>query len=179
VEYNTSTGGATSYEWVYRGNGPFDPEVAAGGGQPTGYDQWSAFYSSQRTHGSSITIVGTNGSTGSQAGLTLLPTNAATGTTQALTLTYPYVKHTVAGQLNSDNKFKLYNRMTTVKLEGIQSIEGDDAFASVIGALPANQWYWNFGVFSTGGAITGLALQFIATIIYDIEYFGRIDLAGS
>lgn len=29
---------------AYRANGPFDPEVAIGGGQPRYYDQWAALY---------------------------------------------------------------------------------------------------------------------------------------
>lgn len=33
----------------YRLNGPYDPEVAVGGGQPAGYDQYVLIYNQQRT----------------------------------------------------------------------------------------------------------------------------------
>lgn len=45
---NTTRGNVVFSDTQFRLNSPFDPEVAVGGNQPTGFDQWSAFYNRYR-----------------------------------------------------------------------------------------------------------------------------------
>lgn len=179
VNYNTNTAAATFMYVVLRGNGPFDPEQAAGGLQPTGYDQWSVFYARQRTHASSVSVKGTVGSTGSAAVVALTPSPIVGVSDTATTeLARPYVHSKVVGQLNSNNGFSLFHRMTTQKIMGT-SVTQDDLFSSTIGANPSQQWYWNFLIESVGGAIVALAWQAVFTITYDVEFYDRNDLSQS
>jgi hypothetical protein len=55
-EYNLlDTGGATLGYVDFRANGIYDPDVAAGGHQPLGYDQWTTFYNNWIVESATIT----------------------------------------------------------------------------------------------------------------------------
>ena len=69
---------ATSYiDYVWRGNSVYDPYYAVGGDQPTGVDQWEAFYEKYKVFGSKIhaSFINTDESTSkAPVRMTLIPT---------------------------------------------------------------------------------------------------------
>lgn len=52
-------------EYPFRANSVYDPDPSLGGHQPMGYDQWGLFYKQFTVIGSSITVQGTQSTTGS------------------------------------------------------------------------------------------------------------------
>jgi len=66
-EFVSSIPAATLYEWTYRANGMYDPEVAVGGHQPLGFDELMTQYKNFCVLGASIdvTVLGNIASTSS------------------------------------------------------------------------------------------------------------------
>lgn len=56
LSLDIAAGGVTDVV-SYRANGPYDPDVAVGGHQPMGYDQFESYYKRLTVIGSKITVV--------------------------------------------------------------------------------------------------------------------------
>lgn len=59
-------------------NSIFDPQYAVGGGQPRGFDQWSALYANYRVHGVKITVYAQSLTPSFQSIVSITPKTIAT-----------------------------------------------------------------------------------------------------
>lgn len=170
--------GAFLSEVLYRGNGPYDPKHAAGGGQPYGWDQISPLYTNYVCRGSKVFIR-----------LNALATTAGAGSCMA-TLN-PQVETTGATDLNllletGKTRSRLLNISTGRGAQGTISMyrstrnvygitkkqNADDDFSALVGTYPVNQWYWRFGVASLDGT-TNVNVDAVVEITYYVKFYGR------
>lgn len=148
-----STTPTQSYaSWSYRaysGNSLYDPDVTLTGNQPTGYDQWTAFYASYRVMGSKLTMKYANAS---NDWTTVFVNAALTSSLSTSTSTFkpeeqPYtITRQVApyGTTGANPVTRISMYMTTQKIFQ-EHIMGDEDYAAPYNASPNNQWYWNIG----------------------------------
>lgn len=157
----TSTGGISVLD--FRGNGPFDPEVAVGGGQPFGFDQLSALYNQVLVFGSKILIncsvynAAAPQSNKNDMVFTLRPSRDLTPATDVdIEWGNPYGQMKVLGAYKP-TVFKSF--MSTAKIYGVppKKVTDEEDFSSSIGALPANGWVWHFSTISADGTTTTIA----------------------
>lgn len=170
AEYVTRAPAAIFDEYVFTGNGPFDPNSTGTGGQPVAYDQWSSQYSRQRTISSVIKVEFTSEST-SVGGVyfSIFPSTTSGGATSlqdAVCQKYSVYKN--CGNDGSHNIVTLRNKMTTTKMWG-QPIMQDDLFGSTVSALPNNLWYWIINAYSTNNVVYSM----LVTITYHIRFYRR------
>lgn len=178
----TSTAGAGA-SYLFRGNGPFDPNQTGTGSQPTGYDQWSSFYQNQRTLGSKIRVrpMLTTATTYTAVGVCVaaLPGNAAVNVTTDLA-------NLQSQKFAKWNRFTLYEKAVDMKMKmssaailgkSVSAIEDDDTFGSVIGALPAVQWIWQIALQDQLANTTICTIS--VEVDYDIVFWGRTALTQS
>jgi len=169
--------------YLFRGNGPFDPDLTGAGGQPTGYDQWSAFFNNQRTIASRIRVKPLSTSTTGfgRVVVTPIPGSAAfsvsadfgNASSQKFSSKEVYCNAYTPGQLIS-------MRMTTAQILGKseEAVQSDDTLGSVIGAVPAVQWIWQISADFTTAAITD-TVTCCVEVEYDIVFWGRVNLLQS
>lgn len=166
----------------FSANGLYDPEVAAGGGQPMSFDQWcgatsSTPYSRYRVTRCDIKVTFTNNN------------NAAT----ALVYIYPrglYTTSPVSMEEVIENKMSKsaimggYLDGATTILSGTENTvdilneHQDSTLTAYSTANPATQWYWNIGAQSVDKA-TGVNVLYIAELTYHVEFSDRSYLARS
>lgn len=171
--------GSPSHEWIFRGNGPSDPDSTGTGGAPTGYDQWVQFYSRNRTYASTIIVEAINqGSLSAATGLvTVVPLLNLTTTTYDVVTTLPYNKSKMIGPYTGPGRIYIKNYMSTKKMYG-QRVSEDDAFSSLATTTPSRQWYWKVQC-DAFDPTSNIALDVKVTVIYYIEWFDRVQLAAS
>lgn len=165
-------------DYQYRGNSPFDPEVAIGGRQPAGFDQIMTLYNNFRCHGSKITVEFINGQTGQTPAVAIVPVNAAAipaYTNIDQIQQDPYARSsimTIAG--GSRDKVMLKAYMTTKKFFGYKSISQETDFIGDVSNNPTIQWYWFVAGVNYSGTATNIEIR--VTITYFTEFFNRIQL---
>lgn len=167
--------------YIYRGNSAFDPEQAVGGGQPLGFDQWSAFYNRYQIMGSKIEVEYLPDPATAPAQpvqLILVPTDsttAITGLAQAMEL--PYSKSTLVPIFRTTST-KLSAYMSTKAKFGYgEGITQEDDLSALTTTNPAEQWYWQLVIGSAGNTATNGFGR--VKITYYCRFFDRRDLLRS
>lgn len=175
--------GASSDQLVFRGNSCFDPEEAIGGNQPTGFDQWTDFYTEYRVFACKckVRIVNLTAATG--LNVTLMATRQANGSGSFLgSLQQPYTKTRFCGQPTGKDVVYLSNYMTTRKIWA-RPVKTEDNFigltgGSGVGTNPENQWYF---VLETGTSdlLSNLVYDVLVQLTYWVEFSARKTLGTS
>lgn len=160
---------------VFRGNSLFDPDFTGTGGQPTGFDQWSAFYGRYKVNASSILVRGINNSTTQNVQVAIVPiygTVLASASTFAMS-SMPYSRQTILSIEGGPNIKYLKNYITTKSIRGEKTL--DDDYSAIITANPSKQFHWIVGVQDLDG-LTSVNVNILTTITFWIEMFRRTDV---
>lgn len=180
------------------GNGPYDPD---GGGtplnQPTGWDQYSAFYDRYYCSGSKIKMEVTNVNndlgaaadpTVSDALVGLIPSNNIV-TTSNLTTTnpseLPYAQEKTVAPFPGHQYRVLKKYMSTKKMFGQPGCAYNPDFQGIagntgVGSNPNNLWWWNaYFVAPAGAAATGKKYRVRLWITFYVTFYRRNQLTIS
>lgn len=151
----TTTAGV-GFQYVFRGNSLFDPDVTSSGHQPYGFDQWSAVFQRYCVFASWIRV-SVSLDIPLPCKFLLLPTQLNTGLITSDTfeslIEQPYCKWRVGQSSGGQDDNSLTNYMSTAKIMGQSPglIENDDNLYALTNANPTNPWYWLLGVNSPQG----------------------------
>lgn len=162
---------------VFRGNGPNDPEFALGGGQPIGFDQWSAFYRRYRVLASKIEMQVINRTQGTTIHVVPMNTSAALTDVNQI-LEQQYAKTILLGA-NQDDK-KIVHYMDTATIRGVpkQGVRIEANLSALNTSVPLQEWFWHIG-----GSVPNIADSFVfdcnITITYYMEWCDRETLIRS
>lgn len=169
--------GAATDSYVFRGNSMFDPDVAPGGAQPLGFDQWAGFYNKYRVRGSKIKIyaVATSGSH-FPCKISVYPqddSSTATGVDNAAAR--PNSRTSITNGYGGPST-RIKNYISTKKQLGVKSINEETSYAAVITGNPNIMWYWCISV-GTLDATTNIAGLYVEVeVTYYTEFFDVVDL---
>lgn len=178
TDVTTDTGG--QYTRSLSGNSAFDPDPGSGSAQPTGYDQYSAFYRFCYVAGSSIKLelINTEGTDCITFGCYPATNQLSTGDLSTMEPSdWPYVTEKTLGPLTSSfsrSRFKKY--MSTKKIHGYKTSNNSN-FISAVTASPTNQWWWNLYALNFGGDEATMKLR--VKLTYYCHFFGRQEIAVS
>lgn len=182
LRYNTTVelaNGTIGVNHAFRGNSLYDPEVGVASDQPYAFDQWSAFYSNYRVHGSKIRVQAAQ-----------FP---VTGDTRWVLTLVPVTQNSVVDAVSMREMPRRKMRVFTSQYGGIARVGGyastcsiwgvaksrarqDPAFEAPIISDPTNQWYWwlRCDPWSPSAAWSGpVNVRGIITVTYYVEFRGR------
>jgi len=161
------SGSSATTEYIFTGNGLYDPDVTGTGGQPDGFDQWNNIYTRYLGLRSSILIrIIDNSSTGNIL-ITCFPTVQAGGVTQAIdAMSQPYAKWVTATLSTGQSRNQMSLNMNTGRIWG-KDPRYDDLFSAGFGANPSNLWYWciNSDAFPASAYNYTLYIQIVYTAL--------------
>jgi hypothetical protein len=174
----TTTG---SFSYVFRGTGPFDPDVTSTGGQPANYDDWSALYQNYRVWSSSIKVhvLPTTSALEPTAWL-VAPRHTATAITAGTfydAAAMPYAQNKIINVYRAGAPDAIFrSSMTARKFYGLSKteFEGRDDITAIVSASPTTQWYWHVSAINIDTAITS-EVAISVDLVYDIEFFNRTE----
>lgn len=168
---------------LFRGNSVYDPEYAAGGGQPLGFDALKTMYGYYRVHKSKITMYAfpPSSTASSRFRMTIVPLDRPSVIPQS----DPYWQ-SVAGLPHSKMRFAqaavqgyskdsiLSNQCMTKVALGLKSIMYDQEFITPIDRNPIEasllrqnpSWYWLCTVWNEDQAVTQTL-----DVTYKIDYY--------
>jgi hypothetical protein len=172
--YTSTTGGANViYDYEFRLNSGFDPDLTGIGHQPLGWDQISALYARYivtkchyKVHVPYSSVAGTLG---------VAPINNAYAPTSVSQLAEN--KHSDTRDLGL-NRSVITGDIDLATLNGVsrQIYLGDDRFAALVGASPTEIMNLHVSFISARAAMTN---DWYVELIYDIEFFDPVALAQS
>lgn len=164
----------TTDEYVFTGNGLFDPNITGTGLQPVYYDQISTLYSRSRVISSSVNLELINLQTSSGTYISLVPSILAAGYTLLTdAVSQRYSRHTFMGIKDGMGKARLGNYCSTSKIYGIRNIMWDENFSAESGFNPPNVWYWIINAYSAQNP-DNLAYDFLIKITYRVIWSERV-----
>jgi len=175
----TGTSGVAAY-YLFRGNGPYDPNATGTGGQPALYDDWAVEYNKYRCFGSTMRVwnvtVGTTAATITSKFCYGAWQSSASPASIEDMASQPYTKFQTSASYMIPQGLSRPNKMSmsTAKILGMDAVEfkGDDSLEANYNASPALQWYWLFGIQSTDGS-SSTVRQLTVMVDYDIQWFDR------
>ncbi len=165
-----NTGTPATYISI-RGNGPFDPETAVGGGQPVGFDQFGAIYSSHYVRGCSIATRSVQAAGAPVTQVTLYPTTV--GSMSAQDSAQPYSKSRIVAA-DTSGKAMVRGYITTNKVFGRDTTK-ETGFFGGTGVLPLTQWYWHLRIEALDG-VSNLSSFSVLYVTYYVTFSNRAKL---
>lgn len=166
---------------VYRGNSLFDPDLTGTGGQPFGFDQWTAFYGSYTVLGSSIEVVSmlNNNSAVGNTRAAVIPTNTSSqfgAAQQELAEEVPYGKWgTCRMGAAGVGQCTVKSYMSTAKMAGVvrPAVQIADSFSALYTANPTAPWFWHVINYFPGGSVGNQSLIQNVKLTYYCVFEGR------
>lgn len=148
-ERSISAGAGSTAAHQYRGNSLYDPDFTGTGAQPTGLDEYAAFYSQYTVLGSAISVTIVNNSTNS-LNVTVWPDTDSSHTGETVSFKpelNPYCRAKFISPGNAAagwGQARLKNYMATAKMFGIPPsiVKGDPDYDGNDSSNPASPWYW-------------------------------------
>lgn len=189
-----STSGAPYYAYyAFRGNSPWDPDYTSSSpldSQPTGFDQYLAFYKSFVCYGSKISCGYRSKRSNDGQNIYLTPSVDASpsfvGSTTVDAAEQPYTKFRVVGGYSEQpptHQMKLKNYMSTKKMFNVSG-ELDTAYYAGTSANPTFVWNWiiytnvfKFMEQSYSSVQVGMDLDVVIT--YYVKFYDRRYLTES
>lgn len=170
------------YLYQYRGNSAYDPDYTGVGGQPTGFDQWSAFFNEYTVISSSIEVEIISGQNYSVEYVVYPSYNVSSPATSLDASMRPYAERCLmTGNGNATHKV-LKSQMSTAQMMGVrpEAVLDDDAYGATISTSPASTaiWYWNVVAQNVSNTTT-LNDCVRVHIVYDVLFHDRVQLASS
>lgn len=138
----------TSYNYfVFRGNSVYDPNFTGGGHQPTGYDQWTAFYLNYCVYASKISVSFNSGDgteTDSIVAYVFPDTSSSYPGPTVVLEENPYVRYRfLQTEFQAPKSSRtIRNFMTTKKMWGRNVGTDLEYFGAAYNSNPAYPWFW-------------------------------------
>lgn len=169
------TSSALPAEYVFRGNGPYDPDLTGTGLQPSWYDTWTSVYNRYRVIRSSclVTAVGITSSTAPT--VTLHANSSLVSSTFQDSVARPRSKVAFAST-SAGPPLRMSSSYSTAQVLGLSDAQAQASseVQSLYNDVPTNQWYWVIEQNSMDGS-TSVTAYYEVKIIYTIQFFDRVD----
>lgn len=159
----------------FRGNSVYDPEEAAGGGQPEGFDQWATLYKSYKVSSSGIRVNMIPGNSSNLAASTIVAVRPALDTSNHIaesSAAQPYGRSRILQNVYAKMK-PITNFMTSRKIFGTQTDDTD--YGALVSADPTNQWYWACTFQAADGSTSQTSMVYIE-LTYWVTFSQREDV---
>jgi hypothetical protein len=166
----------TFYEFSM--NGAYDPYLGTGGGQPYGFDQWSALYRQYRVHKASISVYFRNTS-GGLVQVSVIPNfqgNSAIRTYfNPEQLPYCKYKRFPPAPVTTSTG-SVVSEMSIEKICGSKRYLYDDDFLGTASSNPSatGLCYWYVLIQDPIMAAMNITGDLIVKLSYDVEFQGRV-----
>ena len=139
-----SFGASTSPQvYVFRANGPYDPNQTGTGSQPVGWDNFLTFYEASYTVGSQLKVTYFNTGTGAPVQIAITPTSQSTSVTSYDTARMmPRTRHAICdGSTKGGKSYATVGHSMSV----LQFFGGnfDRDYLAIGQAVPGKQFYWS------------------------------------
>lgn len=179
--YNLQSNLGVTIPQIFRGNGAYDPDYTGAGGQPTGYDQWSAFYAKYRVIASSVSVkfVSQSSTAVSYSSICYVVPSKQIYSPGSITakelITNKYARYRInASSSGSDAVSNVRHYISTKKITGTPE-DKDEHYTAAVTTTPAEEWYWSVGVVPLNYAVssTDVSVHALVTVNYYIEFFDR------
>lgn len=180
LQSQTSVSGGIS-TFIYRMNGPFDPDLTAVGHQPLYWDQYTPIYQNYRVLGSQIRIewapaLPDDGTVGPwQVGITGSVSSSSLGTSGP---TRAEMNDSVSDILSSkDGSASLFLNYSPEISLGRPA--GDDTVGSLVTTFPTQQYFAHVWVQDIKGTAASSVVYHRVMLEYTVEFFGLNIPTGS
>ena len=176
----TTTATAGSTDTIIRANSVYDPEFAAGGGQPTGFDELAALYSRYLVNAAKVKVTLVNYSA-TAAKLVVSPSPDSSSFSSILAAaTQPYAKQVIVGGSSGASMRSVSLYMTTKAARGLNgnSPIADDELEATTTANPTKQWFFHV----VHGHLDGTSAsnqEIQCEITYYVDFFKRHQITLS
>jgi hypothetical protein len=173
---------------TYRANGPYDPDYAAGGGQPYGYDQCAAFFERYTVLNSRIKVTawsqtGAGSGTGTANGMVfvLLSADATAPTTLEDAIGQMGTCHVtpIGSQDGNRGVVVVNNSFNARKFFSTPDPTTNGQIGGLYNGNPDLQAFFHVGYSDASSGVDAAIITFCVEISYDMVWYGRRQVTSS
>jgi len=163
----------------FRPSSAYDIDPILGSTSIPGFNEFANFYGRYRVLMSKIKVHFSNLEK-VPVNVYIWPTNYDLGANYvflAASISSPFAKHGIVSSRTGNDYKVLSNRMRTDEIFGTDEVLTDDNFGAVINNSPANNWYWNVGIWSPVAALEAGVMTSIEIDI-QVQFTERFSLTS-
>lgn len=173
-------------DWVFRGNGAYDPDESLGGYGCNGFTELAAIYSSYKVYSSKITVTAKSVADTTDLGdstMVVVPDRSSSDYTMSLFNDRVGMPETKSRMLNRYTNGKSPTTITSYRrtkdIWGEDELD-DDQYKSATNDLPGQEWFWHVMFARSDGSAIGQSpsVIFSVKIVYYIEFSTRKALSA-
>jgi len=174
--WNDTTANPGFYDWIIRGNDPYDPDTALGGDSAYGLDEYAALYKYYKVLGSAVEVTSWGYDGNNMQSSVIIPTDSSSAFTAA---NFPSI---LGSSLASRPAFgSLYTqpavakaRATTARIAGVKDVD-DVGFQAETNTDPTHVWYWH--IVSQPLVAAAAKNVKLLHVVYNTEFFSPKQLS--
>lgn len=169
-------------DFVFRGNGCFDPDFATGGQQPLGFDEWSAFYRKYRVTGCKVALTCVNDSDSAVHAYIVMNNTSTAFTDKNQLIEQQYTNHKVVARTGdgpATTSLSMYKSTAKVRGGPVDVVQYQNGLAALTSANPNLEWFVHVGAYAQGNGSTTFSTDIEVLLTYYIDFFDRQTLIRS
>lgn len=177
--YLFSASSTSAVEYPFVGNSIYDPDPAVGGASADGFSQWMAFYKYYRVHASTLRVDVTADYSGASPNYSTVrvvtcPSRNSTWTLSPNAMATSRFARKTHIAWSGGGYGRVSNTMTTCKITGLRSDEGDMfSLSGTDASNPSVLWYWHTLIQGMSQADFKVFVEILLT--YHVELWFRKD----
>jgi hypothetical protein len=167
--YKDTTANPGLYDWVMKGNGMYDPDIAIGGYSATGLDNYANLYTRYKVLGSTCKLTHWTCDNINMNIACIIPTKSSTSIADAGSKSYLGLSRASASSVSCcyGQPKILVNSATTADMLGIKDLD-DEGLTADTAADPTHLWYWH--VVTVPCLAAANAVYKLVEIAYDVVF---------
>ncbi len=170
--------GTFVYDYVWRLNSIFDPNLTGVGHQPKGFDQLAALYQRYRVYHAKYDVIMYNTTSAIPAHFIIVPTNSSSTYTDASdAIEAPMSEHTLT-TIYQMGRLRGSIDLATLNGKSHAAYAADDTTQALVSTNPTETLNLHVVSEATDGSTT-LVVYYIVEIYYDVEFSDPVQLGQS
>jgi len=167
--YKDTTANPGLYDWVMKGNGMYDPDVAIGGYSATGLDNYANLYTRYKVLGSTCKLTHWTNDTLNMNIACIIPTKSVTSIADAGSKSYLGLSRASASSCSTPGApaCVVVNSAKTADMLGIRDLD-DEGLTADTAADPTHLWYWH--VVTVPTLASAASVYKLVEIAYDVVF---------
>jgi len=175
ITTNYTTANPGIYDWIFRGNSPYDPNYEAGGTVAIGWPELSGLYQKCIVRSSRIVVSFKNNITPHQAIVIVFPTTDTNSRVASSSDVLRFKRRAVSAVVSGggdENRRTVTSRVTTKEM---LDTSNDHDLVLIGAANPSIAWFWHVYTGYQGGYVANANFDADIRIYYDCHWFDPVD----
>jgi len=175
ITSNYTTVNPGIYDWIFRGNSPYDPNYEAGGTVAIGWPELSGIYQKCLVRSSKMVVSFKNNTASHQAIVIIFPTTDTNSRVASSSDVLRYKRRAVSAVVSGGGDEFRRTVTSSATTREMLDTSNDHDLVLIGAANPSVQWFWHVYTGYQGGYAANANFDVDIRILYNCHFFDPVD----